>query len=122
MHRRLDVNITALFEAGPVRVEGIVKQISEGGLLFYCNEDLIDNSEGIFRLSVFDNEPAISLPGRLAYKLSPKHGTALKRYGVRFVDMDESSKEAISRAVRFATMRQRYYSQARLLGGKNRNG
>ncbi len=114
MSRRVPVRLLVNIKSGALMVEGVVREISEGGMLFFCRSEFEVNTEEIFNLKVFDNEPDIALRGKLLYRRLEKEGDPTQGflYGVEFADADSAVKESISRVVRFVTVRERYSKSA----------
>lgn len=110
MSRRLPVSFPAFVESGPETLEGVVRQISEGGMLFACSAELEVNTRGLFSLKVFDDEPDIVIEGELLYRRVGEENDQGQQllYGVKFTDRDSSTREEIARVIRFATVRERY--------------
>lgn len=113
MSKRVPVNVSASFTSGDFRAEGVVLQMSEGGMLFCCPGDIDVMSKGRFTLKLFANEDDLELDCEIIHRLyeNDKAKDALIKYGVRFLDPDKSKKEVIDRVIRFATMRDRYFSK-----------
>lgn len=110
MSRRVPVRLIVVIESAAVTVDGVVREISEGGMLFLCLSEFEVKTKGVFNLKVFDNEPDIVLEGELLYRRlesedDPGQGFL---YGVQFTEQGESAKENIAKIVRFVTVRERY--------------
>ncbi len=110
MSRRIPVSFPAFIKSGTETLEGIVRQISEGGMLFTCRVEFEVNAVGVFSLKVFDGEPDIVIEGELLYRrVEEENGQGQEfLYGVKFTDRDNSIREEIARVIRFATVRERY--------------
>jgi hypothetical protein len=110
MSRRVPVSFPAFIKLGTRSLEGIVRQISEGGMLFTCRAELEVNTKGVFSLKVFDDEPDIVIEGELLYRRLKEENDPEQEllYGVKFTDRDSSIREEIARVIRFATVRERY--------------
>ncbi len=112
MSKRVGVNYSAVFKSDSVSTEGVIDQMSEGGLSFCCSTELDTSAVGLFIFSAFEGEPPVSVQGELVYMLpGKKRGRAAKnnsQYGVRFLDNVGEQYESIIKIVRFATVRQRY--------------
>jgi hypothetical protein len=112
MSRRVEVNYAAVFKSDSSNVDGVIEQMSEGGLSF-CSAAVLDtDSVGLFVFSAIDGEPPVTVRGELVYMLpglqgrEPGHATS--QYGVRFIETTGEQYENIIKIVRFATVRQRY--------------
>jgi c-di-GMP-binding flagellar brake protein YcgR len=110
MSRRLPVSFSAFIKSGTGTLEGVVRQISEGGMLFTCRAELEVDTRMLFSLKVFDDEPDIVIEGELLYRRVEKENDQGQEllYGVKFTDRDSSIREEIARVIRFATVRERY--------------
>jgi c-di-GMP-binding flagellar brake protein YcgR len=119
MSRRVPVRLLVNIESGASMIEGVVREISEGGMLFFCRSEFEVNTEEVFNLKVFDDEPDIELEGELLYRRLEKEGEPAQGflYGVKFTDTDSAVKENISRIVRFVTVRERYSKSAASVAG-----
>ncbi len=114
MSRRVPVKLVVAIESNSVTVDGIVREISEGGMLLLCQSEFEVKTKGVFSLKVFDGEPDIALKGELLYRRlededDPDQGFL---YGVQFTEQGEQAKENIARVVRFVTVRDRYSKSA----------
>jgi hypothetical protein len=120
MSRRVPVRLIVMIESGALTVEGVVREISEGGMLFLCRSELEVKTRGVFNLKVFDDEPDIVLVGELIYRKLEKDGDPAQGflYGVKFTDSDRSTIENIARVVRFVTVRERYSKSVAAVIGK----
>jgi hypothetical protein len=112
MSKRVKVNYAAVFKSDSSSVDGVIEQMSEGGLSF-CSAAVLDtDSVGLFVFSAIDGEQSVSVRGELIYMLPGKQGRepgySTSQYGVRFVETTGEQYENIIRIVRFATVRQRY--------------
>lgn len=116
MSKRLTVSYQASFAAGGVSTEGVVRQISDGGLMYCCDAEIELGTQGAFTIKVFDGKPSLALSGVLRYRLydSRNRGGCVK-YGVCFVELDNAQKETISEVIRFTTIRQRYMPKPALI-------
>lgn len=110
MSRRVPVRLVVVIESAAVTVDGVVREISEGGMLLACPSEFEVKTKGVFNLKVFDNEPDIVLEGELLYRRLEEEGDPARGflYGVQFTEQGESAKENIARVVRFVTVRDRY--------------
>ncbi len=115
MSRRVPVRLIVMIESGALSVDGVVREISEGGMLFFCQSEFEVKTNGVFNLKVFDDEPDIVLEGELLYMRLEKEGDPDQGflYGVKFTDSDSSIRENIARVVRFVTVRERYSKSAK---------
>jgi c-di-GMP-binding flagellar brake protein YcgR len=112
MSLRAHVNFPCTFENPEFRINGRVIQLSEGGMLFSCVEDLKVNTKGIFTLRVFKEDSPVWVSGEVIYKLEERVKTSPQnRYGIRFKDMNDAIKEMIGRALRSEKLRERYSSK-----------
>lgn len=119
MSKRIFVSFPAFFTFSGATIDGVVKQISEGGLIFCCGKRLRMNSRGVIKLSTLDNEPDVSFGGVVIYELlGGKRKEIMWKYGMRFVDMDGAGAEALSRIFRYAALRETYRSKTRPEGGE----
>ncbi len=112
MSKRVEVNYAAIFKSDSSSVDGVIEQMSEGGLSFCCSAVLDTESVGLFVFNAIEGEPPISVQGELVYMLPGKQGKEVGRtisqYGVRFIETSGEQFENIAKIVRFATVRQRY--------------
>lgn len=109
MSRRVAVDSSASFENDSGRVEGAIKELSEGGLRFECREELELGTSGVFTFKILMDEPEVSITGEPIHRTEvSRHGGKVYQYGVRFTDLDSRKKEALARVQRYATLRQRY--------------
>jgi hypothetical protein len=112
MSKRVKVNYAAVFKSEASSVDGVIEQMSEGGLSFSCSAELDTDSTGLFVFNPIDGEPPVSVQGELVYMLpgepGRQAGEATSQYGVRFLDTTGEQYENIIKIVRFATVRQRY--------------
>ena len=116
MSRRLTVSYQACFAANGVNTEGVVRQISEGGLLYCCDAEIELGTQGAFTIKVFDGKPSLALSGVLRYRLYDSRGrSGCVKYGICFVELDNAQKEAISEVIRYTTLRQRYLPKPTLI-------
>ena len=120
MSRRVPVRLLLMVESGALTVDGVVREISEGGMLFFCRSEFEVKTKGVFNLKVFDDEPDIVLEGELLYMRLEKEGDPAQGflYGVKFTDSDRSIRENIARVVRFVTVRERYSKSGAAAIGK----
>ena len=115
MSRRVPVYFPASFEFGSANGDGMVLQISDGGMLFCCPKEIDIRTKGVFNLKAFDNEPDVTLDGEVVHRLyerEPSNDEGLIKYGVRFLDPEDTQREVISRVIRFATIRERYFTKS----------
>ncbi len=106
------MDISATFETPQLKVEGTVTQLSEGGLLFCCQEELSINTKGIFALRLFADEAPLWVAAEVIYRLEDKAQDAkARRYGVKFRDLSPAILEVIGRALRSARLKERYSSK-----------
>lgn len=111
MSKRIFVTFPAFFTFNGDTIDGVVKQISEGGLIFCCGKRLRMNSRGVIKLNVLDTGPDASFGGVVIYELlGGKRKEIMWKYGMRFVDMDSAGTEALSRIFRYAALRESYLS------------
>ena len=110
MSRRVPVRLVVVIESAAVTVDGVVREISEGGMLLLCLSEFEVKTKGVFNLKVFDNEPDIVLEGELIYRRLEEEDDLARGflYGVQFTGQGKSAKENIARVVRFVTVRERY--------------
>lgn len=111
MSKRIFVTFPANFTFSGGAIDGVVKQISEGGLIFCCGKRLRINSRGVIKLNVLDTGPDASFGGVVIYELlGGKRKEIMWKYGMRFVDMDGAGAEALMRIFRYAALRESYLS------------
>ncbi len=112
MSKRVGVNYAAVFKSDSIRAEGVINQMSEGGLSFCCSDKLDTDAVGFFIFNAFEGDPPVSVQGELVYMLPGKQGRHVEhancQYGVRFLESAGTQYENIIKIVRFATLRQRY--------------
>lgn len=109
MSKRVDVSYPAFFNLGGATIDGVVRQISEGGLIFCCARRIPMNVRGDVTLNVFDAGPDVSFGGVVIYELPGGRREGVKwKYGIRFVDADKASMEALSKVIRYAALRESY--------------
>lgn len=108
MTRRVEVNFPIVIELDQHRVEGTVKEVGEGGMRIECRAELKPAVTVAFILSMSTDEPTMKLKGEILYKYPAPPDTELFEYGVRFIEMDEGTKESLANILRVITLRQRY--------------
>lgn len=112
MSLRAKVNIRSTFETPAFKVHGSVTQLSEGGMLFCCQEELSINTRGIFMMRLFADEAPVWVSAEVIYRLEEKAQDAkARRYGVKFRDLSPSILEMIGRVLRSARLKERYSSK-----------
>ncbi len=113
MSKRVEVNYRAVFKSDSSKVDGVIEQMSEGGLSFCCSAVLDTDAVGLFVFNAIEGEPPVSVEGELVYMLPGKQNRqagvqTTSQYGVRFLETTGEQYENIIKIVRFATVRQRY--------------
>lgn len=112
--RRVPVYFPATFALGKTNGEGMVLQLSDGGMLFCCSKEIDIRAKGSFCLKAFENEPEVTVDVEVVHRLyerEPSNEEGLIKYGVRFIAPAEEQQEVISRVIRFATIRERYFNK-----------
>lgn len=113
MSRRVPVYFPAIFKSGDMDTEGMVVQVSQGGILFHCPEEIDVKSRGTFCLKAFPNEPDLDVEGEVVYRLYDReveNRGGMIKYGICFLEPDNARKEVIDRIIRYATIRERYFN------------
>ncbi len=94
MHRRVPIKVELVFE-GDATGEGLLCEMSEGGMSFETADDIAEGA--VLRFLLSDDQERFAVEGRIVYA---RHLDTGRRYGVQFGSLPPSQSVTIRDFIR----------------------